>query len=159
MKRQHWAFLAGLVAIIAAVVLTPPPSPWPSPVYAQQIAQDPCFSSQITKSSAPIAITTATTTNILPVAAPFGYFVCGFSITSSSTTTANTVLFEYGTGASCTGTHALTGALNNGIGTAQHSYGTGGATVFSVPQNNGLCIVSTVGSTPFIEGILTYVKQ
>lgn len=124
---------------------------------------DPCQSSSIAKSSVPVNITSATTTNLVAVSGTTAVYVCGFSVTISEViTTANTLLFEYGTGASCTGTHALTGLYGAGGITAgapiNVSYAPG-HTIFTAPSANAVCAVTVIGATGSFQGVLTYVQQ
>lgn len=123
-------------------------------------ATDPCQTSAITKQSVVINITTATTTSLVAISGNTQIFVCGFAITFGSTVTADTIQFEYGTGATCgTGTTVLTGAFNtNGLLTGTISYG-GSATIFKTIAAQRLCAVSTVGTGPSIQGVLTFVQQ
>jgi hypothetical protein len=114
-------------------------------------ALDPCFTSA--KSSVSVAITTATTTQLVALAAGKSVYVCGFTASFGATTTAQ---FEYGTGATCgTGTTVLTGTFTPGTGVVL-SLATDG-TEFSAPAGNALCAVST--GTGGIQGVLTYVQQ
>jgi len=123
---------------------------------------DPC--SYAAKSSAPITITTATTTSLVAVSGATAVYVCGFSFTISEvTTTANTLQFEYGTGAACTGTTALTGLYGAGGVTAGDpiaiANGNAGATVFKTPASQGVCAVTAIGASGSFQGVLTYVQQ
>jgi hypothetical protein len=122
---------------------------------------DPCASSSIPKSSAVINITTATTTSLVALSGSTVVYVCGFNVTTGSTTTANTIVFEYGTGGSCaTSPVALTGIMNSlGMLTGNISAGNAGSTIFKTAAGNALCALSTVGSTPSIQGFVTYVQQ
>jgi hypothetical protein len=124
--------------------------------------QDPCSYAQ--KSSASISVTSATTTSLVAVSGSTAVYVCGFSFTiAPSATSADTAQLEYGTGASCTGTHALTGTYGNGDLTTSApplpvSYGGGLGTVVTAPASNGVCLV-TAGTTVNVQGVLTYVQQ
>jgi hypothetical protein len=134
----------------------------PSTQYLSVQNADPC--SYAAKSSASIAITTATTTSLVAVSGSTAVYVCGFSITISQVvTTANTFQFEYGTGASCTGTHALSGTYGAGGVTAGIpivvSSGGAGSTIFTAPASNGICAVTAIGASGSFEGVLTYVQQ
>ncbi len=125
-------------------------------------ANDPC--TYAAKSSAAIAVATATTTSLVAVSGSTAVYVCGYSMTiAPSATAADTALLEYGTGASCTGTHALTGTYGNGDLTSAApvvhiNFGNGGYTVATAPASNGVCIV-TAGTAVSVQGILTYVQQ
>lgn len=125
------------------------------------ITTDPCQSPAAVKTSVPINITTATTTSLVALSGSTIVYVCGFAVTVGSTVTANTIQFEYGTGGTCgAGTTVLTGVLNTaGVLTGEISYGGAGQTVFKTAAANGLCAVSTVGTGPSIQGLLTFVQQ
>jgi hypothetical protein len=123
---------------------------------------DPC--SYTAKSSAPINVTTAATTSLVAVSGSTVVYVCGVSFTiAPSATTADTALFEYGTGAACTSPTVLTGTYGNGdLTTAAPvvtvNYGGGGQTIFKSAASAGICILSA-GTTVNIQGVMTYVQQ
>lgn len=124
---------------------------------------DPCNGSLL-KSSVPINIVTATTTQLVPLLSGASIFVCGVTMTiAPSGTTADTATFEYGTGASCgTGTTVLTGAFGAGdltttTGVLPISFADPAST-FRTPAGQALCLVSA-GTTVNIQGVLTYVQQ
>jgi hypothetical protein len=126
-------------------------------------ASDPCVSSSTTKLSVPINITTATTTQLVPLAAGQAIYVCGVSATiAPSATTADTFLLEYGTGSNCgTGTTVLSGPFGAGdVNTAQPpiliTFGDPGTTT-TAPASNALCLLSA-GATVNIQGVLSYVQ-
>jgi hypothetical protein len=127
-------------------------------------ASDPCQDVSAIKSSAPINIATAVTTQLIaPVAAKVVY-VCGFSFTISQViTTANTLQFITGTGATC----AVSTVTNSGL------YGAGGitaaapiyiasgngATVFATASASGVCAVTAIGATGTFQGLIWFVQQ
>lgn len=123
---------------------------------------DPC--SYAAKFSAAISITSATTTNLVPVSGSTAVYGCGASFTiAPSATSADTALFEYGTGAACTSPTVLTGTYGNGDLTSAApvvpiNYGAAGSTIFKSPAANGICIVTT-GTAVNVQGVLTYVQQ
>lgn len=121
---------------------------------------DPCQSSANPKQSVVINIATATTTNLVAISGTTSIYVCGFAVSFGSTISADTIQFEYGTGATCgSGTTVLTGAFNtNGLLTGQMAYGGAGQTVFKTVAAQGLCAVTTVGTGPSIQGVLTFVQ-
>jgi hypothetical protein len=122
------------------------------------VNNDPCGSWGVVKQSVPVAITTATTTQLVALSAGQTVFVCGFTFAMTGTTP--TFQFEYGTGASCgTGTTVLTGAFQNDIATGfgQYIYGGGEMTIFAAASANALCIVSA--GTPTINGVVTFVQR
>jgi len=106
------------------------------------------------KSSVPVAITTATTTQLVALAANKIVHVCGFDASFGATTTAQ---LEYGTGSACgTGTTVLTGTYAPATGTLWEA-GNGNSTFTKTIASNALCLVST--GTGGIQGVLTYVQQ
>jgi hypothetical protein len=127
---------------------------------------DPCQSPAAQKNSVQVTITTATTTALVAVSGSTVVYSCGFQIVASDTTTANTVQLEYGSGAACaTSPIALTPNYNTGVQTAGAipfilSYGTAGqSSLKPTPTGNGVCALTTVGSTPSIQILYTYVQQ
>lgn len=123
---------------------------------------DPCQNSAVAKSSAIINITSAATTALVPVSGATTVYVCGFSMSISQViTTANTLVFEQGTGAACaTSPIALTGLFGaGGITAAQPIVVTaGGSTVFKTAASNGLCALTAIGATGSFQGVLTFVQ-
>lgn len=127
-------------------------------------AGDPCLSNKIAKTSAIINITTAATTQLVALSGITIIYVCDFSLTISQVvTTANTLKFVYGTGASCgTGTTDLTGAFGAGGVTAAAPIvvtSSSTATTFKTPAGNALCATTAIGATAFFSGVVTYVQQ
>ena len=122
---------------------------------------DPCANSSVPKLSAFVNITTATTTAIVAVSGNTAVYVCGFMSDIASTTTASTLILEQGTGAACAGSPvSLTHTMTNGtLADTFKSYGGGGQTIFKTAAANGLCAVTTVGSTPTTGVTVTYVQQ
>lgn len=120
-----------------------------SPV--QTVSADPCLTSP--KQSVSLAITTATTTQVVALSSGKTVYVCGLTASFGATTTAQ---LEYGTGTTCgTGTTALSGTYAPATGGVLDLGGTG--TKVAAPTSNALCIVST--GTGGINGFLTYVQQ
>jgi hypothetical protein len=128
------------------------------PVLASQV--DPCSTSQ--KIVIPITISTATTTQLLALSAGKAIYVCSGLLTiAGSATTAGSIVFEYGTGASCgTGTTTLTGAMAGsttaGTPTVLPINGGGGSTLGTV-AGQALCALSA-GTTVSITGYITVVQ-
>ncbi len=127
------------------------------------IINDPCASG--TRLSVPINLTAAAgTTSLVAVSGSTVVYVCGVAFTiAPSATTADSILFEYGTGAACTGPVALTGTFGSGDVTTSAplvvvNYGGGLNTVFKSAASNGVCAL-TAGGTINIQGVLTYVQQ
>ena len=114
---------------------------------------DPCQNPGVAKSTVSVAISTATTTQLVALAAGKSVYQCGFAASFGATTTAQ---FEYGTGSACgTGTTVLTGAYAPATGgiltlSAESAH-------FNTPAGNALCLVST--GTGGINGALTFVQQ
>lgn len=102
-------------------------------------------------SSVPIAVETATTTQLVAPVTGAKIFVTNWNVISNGT---GTVKLEYGTGSACTGTNALTGSYPL---TAQAGLAPGGiGSVLIVPAGNGLCIVTTSSATA--DGSLAYAQ-
>ncbi len=122
---------------------------------------DPCLSPNSKKVSVAVNISTATTTQLVPLGTVNSITVCGGFVTvGSSGTSAATLKLESGTGASCgTGTLALTGTMGTGTATATND---GEPVVFptsiSLAPGTALCAV-TAGTTVNVQGYLTYVQQ
>jgi hypothetical protein len=122
---------------------------------------DSCQDLSQIKSSAFANITTATTTALVAPSGTTNILVCGYEITSFSTTTANTVILENGTGASCaTSPTALSPTMTNSTSAQPVIWRRdGGHTLFSTGTSQGLCALTTVGSTPNITIWITYIQQ
>jgi hypothetical protein len=125
---------------------------------------DPCQIASNPKTSVPINITTATTTQLVALSGTTTIYACGVTMTiAPSGTSADTATFEYGTGASCgTGTTVLTGAFGAGdlttaTGVTPITFADPGTT-FKTAAGNALCLLSA-GTTVNIQGVLTYVQQ
>src|SRR5262249_53688761 len=116
------------------------------------------------KTSQPVNIVSATTTQLVALSAGKVIYVCGgFVDVASSATSAATIQFEYGTGASCgTGTTVLTGTMGTGTATAGidaepvtiQGYGA----AFQTASGNALCVV-TAGTTINVQGWITVIQQ
>lgn len=132
------------------------------PIAVETFGVDPCQASGVAKLHAFNNITTATTTTVVPLSASTVIYVCQVTFNIASTTTASTVFLEQGTGAACaTGPTALTATYTNAGGTilaTAVNIGGGAATTFKTTAANGLCAVSTVGSTPTTAVDITYVQ-
>ena len=101
--------------------------------------------------SVPINISTATTTQLVPLSGTTFIYVTSFTVIAGGT---GNLTFEYGTGTNCgTGTTALTGAYpfvaNGGI-----AMGTGNGMVLKVPAGNALCVVTSAAVQ--MSGSLSY---
>jgi hypothetical protein len=121
---------------------------------------DPCGSAA--KQTAFANITTATTTALVPAptSAQARVYVCQIAAQLNSTT-ASTVLFEQGTGATCAGTPTtITATYTNSTLVSEFlPLGQGNATWVSTAPGNGFCAVTTVGTSPTIPVTITYVVQ
>jgi hypothetical protein len=124
---------------------------------------DPCGGTQ-PKITVPISVVaTAGTTQLVAPLTGTAIYVCSVKVYAS--TNAATVQFEYGTGAACTGTNALTGAILGPAtatpGIPLMSAGTEGSQsqliVPGAATPNGLCLVAG-GTTPSLQGWLDYVQ-
>lgn len=127
-------------------------------------AIDPCASSAIAKSSAIINVVAAATTQLVAISGSTVIYVCAVDLTISQViTTANTLRFVYGTGASCgTGTTNLTGDFGAGGVTAGppiviNFAGTG--TRFKTIAGQALCVTTAIGGSGTFQGVVTYVQQ
>lgn len=120
-------------------------------------AADPCQSAAIPKSSAAINIGSATTTAVVAKATGKVTYVCSFN--ASIAGTSPTVLFKYGTqtttpcdtgATSVSGTYAPTSGSVLALGT--------GSVTMQTAVTTDLCI-TTAGTGPSVQGVLTYVQQ
>jgi hypothetical protein len=104
--------------------------------------------------SVSVNISSAATTQVVALSGSTVVYVCSFFLSVNGTNP--TVQFEYGTGSSCaTSPVVLTGAIAPLTG----SVITAGALVqFQTAPGNALCIVSA-GTTPSIQGYVTYVQR
>lgn len=124
---------------------------------------DPCQNPAVAKSSVSIAISSATTTQLVALSGSTIVYVCGFTASAIAGTNPS-LQFEYGTGSSCgTGTTVLTGAMATGVTVSATAPGPiftdpRGATAFKTAAGNALCAV-TAGTTPNFQGYLTFVQQ
>lgn len=154
------------LAVLSLLLLSSPSEAQVNPGPGQA-TYDACASIQGTspvKSSVVIAISTAATTSLIAPVSGSAIYVCSFAVTISNVvTTANTIKFQYGTGATCgTGTQDLTGAFGTGsvtAGTPTTVSASMNGTLFSTPVSQRLCAVTTIGATGFFSGVLTYVQQ
>lgn len=140
----------------------------PSLVVAASIANiagasDPCQDLSAIKQSAPIAISTATTTQLVALSGTTLIYVCSYQAVAGAGTNPS-LQFVYGTGSSCgTGTTSLTGAMATGVTVSATAPGpilesSGGNTLFKTIAGNALC-VTTGGTTPNFQGWVSYVQQ
>jgi hypothetical protein len=121
------------------------------------VGSDPCQNPSITKTSASVAVTSATTTNLVSAVTSDYITVCKWQLTVVGTNP--TIQFEYGTTASTacdTGATALTGAMAIPTTTIFTSNGSTDTSV-RTPVSQQLCLV-TGGSITGVEGYVTYVQ-
>jgi hypothetical protein len=114
---------------------------------------DPCNTGAI--QSAAINAGAAATSSIIAPAANASIYVCGYSLSQGA---AGTFQWEFGTGATCgTGTTVLTGAFPT-LSSTPFNYGGGTKSVFSTPEAQRLCIVTTGGGAT-AQGVVTFVQE
>lgn len=139
----------------------------PSLVVAASIANvagasDPCQDVSAIKQSSFANITTATSTPMVAASGSTIVYVCSVLFALQSTTTANTILFNSGTGGLCTSPTVQTATYSNPPGVANiatFNLGGGGATVFKSAAGQTVCALTSVGSTPLIGVSMSYVQQ
>lgn len=115
---------------------------------------DPCASSGVPK----VSVVLDVTADAIVVALTAGQtiHVCGWAATIGGT--APTYRFQSGTGVACaTSVDQLSGVFAPTVGSANFM-GNGGATVLKAMAAEDLCI-DVGGTTPSVQGVLTYVKQ
>jgi hypothetical protein len=106
---------------------------WASMAHAQPVVP-------LTQQTAPITITTATTTQLVPAIAGRSIYVTALSVIAAGT---GNIQFVYGTGVNCgTGQGNLTGNYNL-VAQAGLVLGSGSGIVLVVPQGNALCAVTS----------------
>jgi hypothetical protein len=121
---------------------------------SQTQVPDPCQSADTAKLSVALNLS-STGGEVLPISGTTRIKVCGFAASVAGTTPS--LKFRYGTGSVCgTGTTELTGVILPTAG-AMVSYTTGG-TAFATPNGQALCVL-LAGTTPSVQGVLTYVRQ
>ena len=114
---------------------------------------DPCQTSGIPKSSVAVAVTTDA--QLVAISGTTVIYVCGFSVSIAGT--APTMRLVSGTGSVCaTGLTGRTGAYAPLTGSM--IVGGGAATVLSTAAGDALCM-DTEGTSPSVQGYLTYVQQ
>jgi len=126
-------------------------------------ASDPCQDVSAIKQSVPINISSATTTQLIPLSGITIAYVCSFQAVAAAGTNPS-FQFVYGTGTNCgTGTTTLTGAMATGVTVSATTPGpifesSGGNTAFKTAAGNALC-ATTGGTTPNFQGWVSYVQQ
>lgn len=158
------AYGSGAVNVGVTITISPIE---PAPTIAQTNtpgSTDPCQSPSALKQSAAINISSATTTQLVAPVAGKAVFVCGFDLTISQVvTTANTLDFITGTGATCGGSTVtntgLYGAGGVTAGIPIHVQSSGSGTVFQAASASGVCAVTAIGASGSFQGIITFVQQ
>lgn len=142
----------GLLVLLALAL-----SVLPARAQVSQYFPDPCKAGFTAMQVAAISVTSATTVQLVAPAAGKGIYVCGLYLDSVG----GTSTFEYGTGTTCVGTTALTGALPVAAAATPTQSIFPSLTFLSVPSTatgNGLCIVGGT-STSATAGFIDYVQQ
>jgi hypothetical protein len=166
MKKIYAGVSAVAVLLVIALTMAVIPPPAAHAVGPTQTSyfitapagSDPCENPSVTKFSAPIAITSATTTNLLSAVSGDYITVCKWQFTVVGTSP--TIQFEYGTTASTacdTGATALTGAMAIPTTTIFISIGAENMSL-RTPISQQLCLV-TGGTITGVEGYFTYTQQ
>lgn len=131
---------------------------WVSRTGAMQIAyRDPCASPSVVKSF--IEVSSTADEILVPLTSGQTIYVCGFVGRGTGSTTP-TFRFLSGTGTACgTSTDVLTGTMPVVATTGNTiEWPAGGSTMFAASVSEDLCI-DVGGTSPDIQGVLTYVKQ
>lgn len=112
-----------------------------------------CVPAVQASNSVAISVSTATTTEVIPLVSGKRIYVTSWDIIAGGT---GTITIKYGTGSSCgTGTTSLTGAYPL-IAQAGIVKGNGLGAVLFVPAGNALCI--TTSAAVQMSGSLSYVQ-
>lgn len=115
---------------------------------------DPCQS--VSKAKSSIALEATADAELIAPSGSTVIYVCGWTATVGGTTPS--YRFQTGTGTTCgTGTVNETGVMVPSATSPLASHG-GEATVFSGAAGAALCI-DVGGTTPSVQGVLTYVQQ
>lgn len=143
-----WALLLPTIALVPVNALAQGPV-----AVCYMNAQGGCTPAVQTTNSVKIAISTATTTEIIALVANKNIFVTSWDGVSSA---AGTFKWVYGTGTACgTGTTDLTGTYAFGASTVV-TKGNGLGPILIVPRGNALC--ATSASTINIQGSVSYAQ-
>ena len=115
--------------------------------------------------SVAIAQSSATTTELVALAAGKAVYVCGFSMSiAASATAAASAKFVTGNGSNCGSNQvSLTGTFGSGDAAvaptpAVINYGDGTGTLFAGTNSFALCI-TTAGTAVLTQGVVTFVQQ
>ena len=116
------------------------------------LAQSP-YPTLVSTTSVPIAISTATTTQLIALATNKSIAITSINVVAAGT---GNIQFVYGTGSSCgTGTTNLTGNYNL-TAQAGFAFGDGIAPVLIIPPGNALCAVTS--ASVGIAGSVSYAQ-
>lgn len=120
------------------------------PSFAQH---DPCQSNMVAKTSVVVNVTTSA--QVIAALGATRIYVCGWTATVNGT--APSFKFIYGTGAVCvTGSTDLTGTFLPTVGSSSNYFPA--MTAFRTPASQALCM-TTGGTTPSVQGVLTFVQR
>ncbi len=125
------------------------------PVWAQQQIPLPTACNNF----AQLQMSTATTTQIVALAAGAKVRICAYALQGSTTATATTLKLVYGTGSSCaSGTTSLTPTWNLPATSTSlpFSQGHGVGELFQTPAGNALCATNSAAGTVNIS--VTYAQ-
>lgn len=123
---------------------------------------DPCQSPGAIKQSARANIVVASTSRVIQGTPGLVTFVCSMTVNMVGTTAADTLQLVGGTGTNCsTVNQTITPIFSSGIlaNGATNLTISGAATQFSTQPGNDICAVTTVGSSPNIALLFTFVQQ
>ena len=118
-------------------------------------AVDPCQAPGVTKSSAEVAIASASTVQLVALSSGKKVYVCDLTVTAVGTSPS--VQLITGTGSACgTADQTLTGAMIPSATVGVLHLGFGGSVAISNVSDE-LCMVA--GGTASVQGIVTFVQQ
>lgn len=124
---------------------------------------DPCLASAIPKQQSFLNMTTATSSQIVSLAAGQTIYVCGWTATMTGTVTVDSFQFVMGTGANCaTGPSIISPNYNSGILAAGATVvgSSGSGTVIFTAAGKALCVQTTsVATGPTVNIGITFVQQ
>lgn len=151
------------VAALAAFTLSIPSfaqAPFPSGniITTTAAVGDYCANANVAKLEVPVAITTATTTELVPAVAGKTTYVCGFVATVSGTNP--TLTFKTGTKVSTacdTGAASLTGAITPTTAVVTAYQWDHNMTYMTSAAAGEVCL--TTAGTPAVNGFLIYVQR
>lgn len=127
-----------------------------SNVFAQ--SSSPCVNVELLK-SAVINVSTIVTTKIIAnTSVSTGVVICNVNLTVAGTATANTLVFEYGSGTLCaTGLTVLSGPMLGPVATTLNYVLNLFLPFAKIPVTNDVCLVTT--QTGVVSGVVSYINQ